>query len=190
MGTSRKPTKLNPKQERFVAEYSGNATEAAKKAGYSARSAKQTAAELMANPLVAAAIAAKMARLTSKHEVTSERIIAELARIAFLDPRKVMSWGPDGVRFARSDELTDDEAACVVEASETVTEAGGTIRVKLADKLGALSLLAKIQGLLVDRVKVDGTATLEIVEEIVDGPASPTGTEDRPQNDSPAPGAI
>lgn len=62
-----------------------------------------------------------------------------------------MAWGPGGVTFTDSKTLTDDEAACVTEASQTVTEAGGTIRVKLADKMQALQLLGKHLGMFVER---------------------------------------
>ena len=72
----------------------------------------------------------------------------ELARIAFGDPRRVMSWGPGGVKLRPSAELADEEAAIVAEVGETTTEKGGSLRVKTVDKLGALRLLAQHLGML------------------------------------------
>src|SRR3954468_21601018 len=58
-----------------------------------------------------------------------------------------MSWGPGGVKLRPSGELADEEAAIVAEASQTVTEAGGTVRLKAVDKLGALRLLGQHLGM-------------------------------------------
>lgn len=142
---------LTPLQARFVEEYlcDLNATRAYVRAGYKARghAAETNAARLLRNAEVAAAVRAAQAARSKRTEVTQDAVLNELRRIAFLDPRKVMTWGPDRVTFLPSDTLTDDEAACVVEASQTVTETGGTIRVKLADKVAALTLLGKHLGL-------------------------------------------
>src|SRR3954468_3976582 len=62
-----------------------------------------------------------------------------------------MSWGPGGVKLRPSGELADEEAAIVAEASQTVTEAGGTVRLKAVDKLGALRLLGQHLGTFGDK---------------------------------------
>src|SRR4051794_33786192 len=141
---------LNERQARFVAEYlvDLNATQAAIRAGYSTATASQIGARLLANVKVAAAIAEAQAARSRRTEVTADRVVLELARVAFGDPRRVMSWGPGGVKLRPSAELADEEAAIVAEASQTVTEAGGTIRLKTVDKLGALRLLAQHLGML------------------------------------------
>ncbi len=143
---------LNERQARFVAEYllDLNATQAAIRSGYSAATANQIGARLLANVKVAAAIAEAQAARSRRTEVTADRVVLELARIAFGDPRRVMSWGPGGVTLRGSGELSDEEAAIVAEASQTVTENGGTIRLKVCDKLGALRLLAQHLGMLGD----------------------------------------
>jgi phage terminase small subunit len=90
---------LTAKQARFVAEYlvDLNATQAAIRAGYSARTANEQAARLLANVSVAAAVAEAQAARGKRTEVTQDRVALELARIAFGDPRRVMDWGPGGV---------------------------------------------------------------------------------------------
>src|SRR4051795_2170385 len=134
---------LNDRQARFVAEYllDLNATQAAVRAGYSPQSARTQAADLLTNPNIEAAIAEAQAERSRRTEVTADRVVLELARVAFGDPRRVMSWGPGGVKLRPSAALADEEAAIVAEVGETTTKEGGSLRVKTVDKLGALRLL-------------------------------------------------
>jgi phage terminase small subunit len=144
---------LNDRQARFVAEYllDLNATQAAVRAGYSARSAYSTGERMLRNAEVAAAIAEAQAARSRRTEVTADRVVLELARVAFGDPRRVMSWGPGGVRLRPSAELADEEAAIVAEVGETTTKEGGSLRVKTVDKLGALRLLGRHLGMFGER---------------------------------------
>src|SRR5205085_1104724 len=100
---------LNDRQARFVAEYlvDLNATQAAIRAGYSARTAYSAGERLLRNVEVAAAIAEAQAARSRRTEVTADRVVLELARVAFGDPRRVMSWGPGGVRLRPSAELAE-----------------------------------------------------------------------------------
>src|SRR5689334_21073978 len=152
---------LNERQARFVAEYlvDLNATQAAVRAGYSAKTAYSAGERLLRNVEVAAAIAEAQAARSRRTEVTADRVVLELARIAFGDPRRVMSWGPGGVTLRSSAELADEEAAIVAEASQTVTEAGGTLRLKTVDKLGALRLLGQHLGMFAEKVDMRATVT-------------------------------
>src|SRR3954452_24979646 len=140
---------LNDRQARFVAEYPVdlNATQAAVRSGYSARSAYSTGERMLRNAEVAAAIAEAQAARSRRTEVTADRVVLELARVAFGDPRRVMSWGPGGVKLRPSAELADEEAAIVAEVGETTTKEGGSLRVKTVDKLGALRLLGQHLGI-------------------------------------------
>jgi Terminase small subunit len=91
--------------------------------------------------------------------VTQDRVVLELARVAFGDPRRVMSWGPGGVKLRPSAELADEEAAIVAEVGETTTKEGGSLRVKTVDKLGALRLLGQHLGMFGERVDLRATVT-------------------------------
>ena len=75
----------------------------------------------------------------------------------FQDPRGVMRWGPDGVALKDSNDLTRDEAVCISEVSQTVSAGGGTLKVKLHDKLRALELLGKHVGMFAEKVQVSGS---------------------------------
>ncbi len=141
---------MTPKQRRFVEEYlvDLNATAAAKRAGYAARSAKNHGYRLLQNPAVAAAVANAQDKRAARTRVSADRVVTELAKVAFGDPRRLLSWGPDGVVLRDSSELTEAEAALVSEVSETrAANGGGTRRIKLRCKLSALNALGKHLGL-------------------------------------------
>src|SRR4051794_17846978 len=157
---------LNERQARFVAEYlvDLNATQAAIRAGYSTATASQIGSRLLGNVKVAAAIAEAQAARSRRTEVTADRVVLELARVAFGDPRRVMSWGLGGVKLRPSAELADEEAAIVAEVAETTTKEGGSLRVKTVDKLGALRLLGQHLGMFAE--KVDMRATVSVAPEL------------------------
>lgn len=136
---------MNPRQRRFVEEYlvDLNATRAAKRAGYAARSATDRGYRLLRKPEIAAAVAKAQKKRAARTRVSADRVVTELAKVAFGDPRRLLSWGPGGVVLRDSAELTEAEAALVSEVSETRTAAGGTRKVKLHCKLAALNALGK-----------------------------------------------
>ena len=136
---------LTDQQRRVVEEYlvDCNATLAAGRAGYSARSARQAGARLRALPHVRRAVEAAMAARSDRLGVSQDRVVLELARLAFADMRDFASWGDGCVRLRPSEELTEDQAACV---SEIVETPGKGVRVKLFGKQPALAALARHLG--------------------------------------------
>jgi len=139
---------LTPKQARFVHEYLKdlNATQAAIRAGFSPKAAAQAGSRLLTFVKVQEAVTAAQKGEDWASKVTRHRILRELARIAFADPRRVMKWGKT-VELVESTELNDDEAAQVAEVSETTTQHGGTIRLKRFDRVKALELLGRHLGM-------------------------------------------
>ena len=69
---------LTPRQAQFVREYvtSGNAAEAARRAGYSERTAKAIACELLTKPDLQEAIQALQAQNAAQWDVTRKDVIA------------------------------------------------------------------------------------------------------------------
>jgi phage terminase small subunit len=82
-------TTLTPRQQRFVEEYLRdlNGTQAAIRAGYSARCADVQAAQTLVIPKVQAAIASAMARRSARTEITQDTVLRELAVLAQSDIR-------------------------------------------------------------------------------------------------------
>ncbi len=145
--------KLTDKQAAFVREYlvDLNATQAAIRAGYSERTAYSVGQRLLKNVEIQRAVAAAQAKRARRVEITADRVVAELAKIAFSDPRDLMEWGPDGVVLRPSAELSDDQAASVAEVAEN--NAG--LRLKKHDKVKALELLGRHIGIFTDKVKAE-----------------------------------
>src|SRR5258708_15842243 len=93
---------LSDRQRKFVSEYliHLNATKAAVRAGYSPRSAADIGhALLRRHEAVMSAIQAAMEERERRTQVTADRIVTELARIAFADIRSFADLGPAGVGF-------------------------------------------------------------------------------------------
>lgn len=76
---------LNPKQKLFVKAYlvSKNATAAAKKAGYSPKSAHSIGEENLRKPEIKAEIDKELKAQAEKHEISADRVIKEISEIAF-----------------------------------------------------------------------------------------------------------
>ena len=149
---------LNARQRAFVSAYliDGNATKAAVAAGYAPKHADITGFRLLRNASVSAALRRVQLRVAAQADVAATDVLRELlARIAFSDMRAFTDWNSDGVSLKDSADLTDDQARCVAEVSQTITKEGGTIRFKLHDKPNALTLLGKHLGLFPERVSVD-----------------------------------
>lgn len=70
---------MTPKQQRFVEEYliDRNATQAAIRAGYSAKTARQTASEYLAKPDIAAAVAEGMDAISSELAIDARWVLQE-----------------------------------------------------------------------------------------------------------------
>jgi phage terminase small subunit len=156
--------KLTPKQKRFVEEYviDLNATQSAIRAGYSEKTASRIGPELLVKTCVQNAIHEAKSQRSARTQITADRVVQELARIAFVDFRQIASWGSGGVVLVSSDELADDEAAIVAEVSETTNETGGSLKVKRYDKLKALELLGKHLGMFIDRKELSGPGGLPL----------------------------
>ena len=87
-----KKAKLTEKQQRFVDEYliDLNATQAAIRAGYSVDTAKEIGYENLTKPHIQKVIAERMAERSKRTGVNQDRIVEELAKIAFVNIEDVV----------------------------------------------------------------------------------------------------
>jgi len=156
--------KLTPKQERFVHEYliDLNATQAAKRAGYSEKTAYSQGQRLLKDVEIQATIAEARQKLAESAGISAERVLREYARLGFFDPRKLFH---DNGQPKEISELDDDTAAALagldlVEIYEGTGPdrkfVGYTKKYKIADKKGALDSIAKHLGMFVDRTEITG----------------------------------
>lgn len=172
---------LNDKQRRFIDEYliDLNATEAAKRAGYSDKAAHVTGCRLLKDANVSAEIERRKAKLQAKSDITAERVVAELAKIGFANMADFMEVGPEGQPVTNFAGLTRDQAAALGEITVEefqdgrTTEAGKAprkvrrIKFKLHDKVKALVDIGRHLGMFEDKVKVSpGEGLLELLARI------------------------
>lgn len=155
---------LNDKQQRFVDEYLKdlNATQAAIRAGYSANRADSMGYENLRKPEIADAIAESMKARSARTGITQDRVLQELARIAFFDPRKMFHG--DGSPKAIH-ELDDDTAAAVsgldvVNIGNSDVGIGQVLKYKVADKGAALANAMRHLGMFNDKLDVNVTSSL------------------------------
>ena len=148
--------KLTPKQQRFIEEYliDLNATQAAIRAGYSASTAKDIGCENLAKPNIRACIDEALAERSKRTGINQDRVLRELARIAFINAENVINTNDATVKANATE---DDTAAIASVKVKTVSgvEFDSTEReIKFADKLKALELLGKHIGMFKDKVEV------------------------------------
>jgi len=163
---------LAPRQAQFVAEYliDLNATRAAQRAGYSPKTAYSQGQRLLKNVEVQSAIQAAMDKRAEKLEITADRVLEEIAKLAFFDPRKFFE---DDGSLKRIQDLDDDTAMSLAgmevielfEGSGEQKHAYGLMKkIKLADKLSALEKLGKHLKLFSD---MNASGQVEVIKRII-----------------------
>jgi phage terminase small subunit len=158
---------MTARQKRFVEEYliDLNATQAAIRAGYSVRTAKQIATENLSKPIIEAAIGREMAIRSKRTGVTADRVITELAKLGFVNIGDVADFDRATVQEGAN---RDDTAAIqAIKVKRTPTDDGTIIEreLKLHDKVKSLDLLGRHLGMWNDRLKLDGGLQIEFTGE-------------------------
>ncbi len=165
---------LTPKQRLFVHEYlvDLNATQAAKRAGYSKKTAYSLGQRLLKKAEVRAAINAARERRENKAIMTRDEILEELSLIGRADLKNYFTIDEGGeVRAKMFSEMPPGASRVLESIKETRTIAeskdGQETSIvtdrrefKLHGKIPALELLGRNQGLF--PTKVDGSLTLEV----------------------------
>ena len=151
---------MTKKQKRFVEEYliDLNATQAAIRAGYSPDTAYSIGNENMKKPEIKARVDKAMAERSRRTGVNADRVVMELAKIAFVNAGDVIDAETATVK---PDAARDDTAAIQSVKVKTFGEDGLEREVKMADKLKALELLGKHLGMFKDKVELSGSLETE-----------------------------
>lgn len=162
---------LNARQQRFVDEYlvDLNATQASIRAGYSKKGATVRGAELLANRKVAEAISAAKASRAERVQITQDRVLQELARIAFFDPRKLFRADGSPLEITELDGETAAVLAgldIVVERTDEGRDGYSSVRkYKLTNKLGALEAAMRHLGMFKDSLELKGGINVTISQD-------------------------
>ncbi len=158
-------TALNPKHQRFVDEYIKdlNATQAAARAGYSAKTANEQGARLLANVSVQAAIQERIKERGERTKIDADYVLRRLAEIDQMDVldilRDDMSLKPvsEWPKVWRQYLSGFDLAEMFEGAGEDRAMVGIIKKLKWPDKVRNLELLGKHVDVNAFREKVEVT---------------------------------
>lgn len=156
--------KLTAKQKKFVEEYliDLNATQAAIRAGYSPNTAQEQSSRLLSNVMVKNEIDKAIAERSRRTGINQDRVLRELAKIAFVNPGDVINFDEATVKGDAKEE--DLAAIASVKIKNIPTEDGEITEreIKLCDKLKALDLLGKHLGIYDKKDAEDKNLTITI----------------------------
>ena len=144
---------LNMRERAFVHEYliDLNQTQAAIRAGYSAKTANTKGYQLFAKVGIKAAIQKRIDDRWRASIMQADEVKARLSKQGRFTMRGLIKL-MDGVPVIDLESATDDQLDCLTEASMSET---GVLKVKGPNVQGALAHMAKIHGLFVDKVEHD-----------------------------------
>lgn len=157
---------FTPKQEKFCQLWATHAHELTlgaivRNSGYRAKGATATGCELLNNPKIIARIKEINKEREYRTQVTADRTVMELARIAYSNISTFKRSGKTATNLKEFlDGLDDNDLACVEAITEdTLIRKGGgkrtRIRYKMWSKTEALKMLGTVQGLFLKRVKIE-----------------------------------
>jgi phage terminase small subunit len=139
---------MRERHRRFVLEYiiDLNGRAAAERTGYAPGKAGARAWELLHRADVQEMLQAELKAREERTRVTGDRVIHEYACIAFIDPSRIASWGPEGVTLVSSERMSADDKAAVKRISVGGRKGARAQRFELHDKLAALDALGRFTG--------------------------------------------
>ena len=141
---------MTPKQEAFCQQYivDYNGTQAAIRAGYSERTARSQAADLLAKPDILARVRELQAEQTARLCVTADWVVQQLVDVY--------------TRAMQAEPVTafDYDAKELIETGEYQFDSRGACR--------ALELIGKHLGMYQDKLRVDGLTQVVIHDDISD----------------------
>ena len=144
-GNHKRP--LSTRQQKFVEQYliTGVASQAAIRAGYSPASAWSAGSRLKRDRRVANAIRVGRANEARRAQIGHERVLMELARVAFSDIGEVLDWtGGDDITLRPKIEISPHDRAAIAEIAPR--RYGKGPRIKLHNKTHALDVLVRLLG--------------------------------------------
>lgn len=149
---------MTEKQKRFADEYliDLNATRAYRAVYTSVKSdevARANGSRLLSNANVSAYVLGRMKDRQERVEISQDRVLQELAAIAFTNATDIVSVRNGETYVKDTDELTETQKKAI--ASIKMTK-HGAIEIKMNDKRAALELLGRHLGSWNDKLEVSG----------------------------------
>jgi phage terminase small subunit len=170
--------KLTAKRRRFVEEYlvDLNGTQAAIRAGYSKRSAGQTAGELLKKPEIANEIQKAKQERSKRTNITQDEVLEMLAEMARADIRDYMDWDETLARFIPKADMKAP-TRLIQSIKSTQTKDGGSCEIKLYSRNDAIEKLMRHLGMF-DEPEKDDAQEYHVVVNLGEPTTQPDGAED------------
>lgn len=153
--------KLTTKQQRFCDEYliDLNATQAAIRAGYSEKTARQMAAENLSKPYIKEYIDDRMAEKENELIATQDEVMKYLTSVMRRQKKEsiVVTLNKENAKYAPDENGTMRKQTVKEEIPQVIE-----IPAKLSDANKAAELLGKAYGIYTDRIETDLDMELNI----------------------------
>lgn len=174
---------LTPKQQRFVDEYlvDLNASAAARRAGYSERTANRMASENLSKPDISAAIAAAVAERSKRTQVDADWVLKRLANEADADLADLYDDGGNLLPMREWPMVFRKGLVVGFETQHEVEGSGESARrllvrkIKLQDRVKTVELIGKHVGVQAFREKLELSGHLSLSNELAALNAKPKG---------------
>lgn len=150
---------MTEKQKMFVKEYliDLNGTQAAIRAGYSVNAARETASKLLTKANIQVELSKAFAKRSRRTGISQDRVLFELAKIAFASAKDIIDPGTGTVKEG----ISDDDMSCIQSIKVKRMDSGrykGKVletEVRMCDKKQALELLGKHLGMFSDKINMN-----------------------------------
>ena len=96
-------------------------------------------------------------RVAKRLEVNEEKLVAEMAKIAYVDAGEYGIWDKNTLILTSSEDLPPEMTAAIESVRRVETAEGVRVEVKFHDKKGALDSLFRYAGLFKDKTEVKFT---------------------------------
>lgn len=170
--------KLTPKQQRFVEEYliDLNASAALKRAGYKSKNPDVDGHQLLVKPSIQKAVQEAMDARSKRTEITADKVLQELAHIAFDDIKNYLSFRTEVVEgdydingeptkeYRQIIEMRNSDDIDTRNVSEVSFSPKDGFKFKLYDKQKALVDLGRHLKLFTEKVEHSGTITNQNID--------------------------
>lgn len=160
--------KLTDKQLQFCHEYliDLNGTQAAIRSGYSKKTAYSIAERLLRNVEIQERLRELQTKRQERTEITADRVLKELAKVAFFDIRKI--FDSNGMLISPT-QLDDETASAISSIKSRIEKQSGepddwaeVKEYKSNDKLRALEMLGRHLGMF-DKDKSSDDDIIEVI---------------------------
>ncbi len=135
---------LNPQQLKFVKEYIilGNATEAARRAGYAEKWCGKIGPAMVGNSRIQQEVNKQARKIFTRRDVTMDKVLTELARVAFTNLDDVANWTKTKLNFIEKTKIPKQNRSAIKSISK---KTGNTseMKIEMHDKTRALETLLK-----------------------------------------------